>query len=675
MRSRRICCYLLLLVSLLSAAQLASAGSPAASNFTVRCDVATLVCQPGFQNQSFGVLAATASNDAQFQTTGWNSVVVTADPNLTATNPALAFFAAGYAEGYLTQYDIHTTWVNLMIDTVGPDVSYNRSAFDATLQAHYNFLLTFNVSDPDRFQRQVAKLMAQVQGVAAGYNASWEANGKIAEQQRTAFEIFLINMQPEIGEWMKATADGPRIAGHGHLMAGAAAMKAAPIKRRDQRPFSHDEGRCSVLIRNTGDDLFVGHTTWWRYKSMYRQFKTYTLEGTTVAMSAYPGLISSMDDFYFTSKGLIVTETTLWVFNDSLYPDILESNTISEFLRVMGANYISDSAPEWIQHFSRLNSGTYCSQYMVADTKLFTPNQPVPANTLWIAEQLPGNITSGDMSNQLNSPGYWVSYNYPVFSNVLEVSGDNAYRSKYGFVPDFGRMTIFPVQAPLVKDLDTMQAAMRYNNYLHDPLSRIPNCTGAVDNRCSPAADPSAWMGISARGDLVPIYTNKTLAQNALGNLWMMFNGHLSGGSDSKVTSYRLLNYSSIIQGQSGMTATIINGPTTSNGLPPFRWSNFIPSVVSERPLEHPDMFNFSWISVANGVQTKYTSPTATTAPSSGKPSTVAMIVAGAIGGLVAVTVIIVVLHQRTKARRHANSAADEVAVNGDDYKGFIDEN
>ncbi len=32
----------------------------------------------------------------------------------------------------------------------------------------------------------------------------------------------------------------------------------------------------------------------------------------------------------------------------------------------------------------------YNNQWMVVDYKLFTPNQPIQDNTLWILEQIPG---------------------------------------------------------------------------------------------------------------------------------------------------------------------------------------------------------------------------------------------------------------------------------------------
>ena len=42
---------------------------------------------------------------------------------------------------------------------------------------------------------------------------------------------------------------------------------------------------------------------------------------------------------------------------------------------------------------------------------------------LWVAEQLPGNIETGDVTEVLLSQGYWASYNRAYFNKTLEMTG------------------------------------------------------------------------------------------------------------------------------------------------------------------------------------------------------------------------------------------------------------
>jgi hypothetical protein len=143
---------------------------------------------------------------------------------------------------------------------------------------------------------------------------------------------------------------------------------------------------CSALIKVTGDlsDIFAGmprrawrparmhartcshatlpcvtgHTAWFAYESMLRIAKSYNFslsnpstEAKSVIFSSYPGFLVSLDDFYITNRfslslvraymlscvtykpirahtrrELVVIETSLSVFNDSLY-DIVRNNT------------------------------------------------------------------------------------------------------------------------------------------------------------------------------------------------------------------------------------------------------------------------------------------------------------------------------------------------------------
>jgi len=97
---------------------------------------------------------------------------------------------------------------------------------------------------------------------------------------------------------------------------------------------------------------------------------------------------------------------------------------------------------------------------------------------------------------------------------------------------------------------------MRYNNYLHDPISK---------------GDPG--RAICSRFDL----------GSSPGP---------GGCYDTKVTSNSL---------QKKMTAYAINGPTTSGGnLPPFSWKKFNSSEYYH--FGQPETFNFDFIEVAPNV-------------------------------------------------------------------------
>ena len=89
----------------------------------------------------------------------------------------------------------------------------------------------------------------------------------------------------------------------------------------------------------------------------------------------------------------------------------------------MAANRLAKSSPEWVNVFQRHNDGAYNNQWMILDYKLFTPGKPLLPNTFWVAEQIPGTITSMDASHILQAEGYWASYNVPYFNETFLMGG------------------------------------------------------------------------------------------------------------------------------------------------------------------------------------------------------------------------------------------------------------
>ena len=165
---------------------------------------------------------------------------------------------------------------------------------------------------------------------------------------------------------------------------------------------------------------------------MLRVFKTHVIPDPlhpgstlTIQYSSYPGSVSSTDDFFQMSSGLVVMETTIDVYNGTLFDIVKPSGGHLSWPRVMTCNVVARSGPEWASCFTRFNGGTYNNEWIVVDYNLFTPGSALPPNTLTIADQLPGMVVVGDYTEVLNY-GYFPSYNLAVSPLVRSISGVDA---------------------------------------------------------------------------------------------------------------------------------------------------------------------------------------------------------------------------------------------------------
>ncbi|KEG06109.1 lysosomal/endosomal membrane protein p67 [Trypanosoma grayi] len=147
----------------------------------------------------------------------------------------------------------------------------------------------------------------------------------------------------------------------------------------------------------------------------------------------------------------------------------------------------------------------------------------------------------------------------------------------------YARARIFERNHSGVVDLASMQRLMRYNNFRADPLSRIPNCTGAgVNNTCDPAF--SAMLSIAARGDLNPP-GNAT----QYGPLFRYVGRRDHGATDAKIATW-----SGMTRSSDSYTAYVINGPTNDQQ-PTFEWTEGIFDPMP--PIDGlPKVFNFSFV-------------------------------------------------------------------------------
>ncbi|KAG1665434.1 hypothetical protein FOA52_005776 [Chlamydomonas sp. UWO 241] len=348
-------------------------------------------------------------------------------------------------------------------------------------------------------------------------------------------------------------------------------------------------GHCSALIKVAGDlsDITAGHVTWSTYYSMVRIYKHYdfrsmsdpAIVGNRISMSSYPGVISSLDDFYIVGSdagSMVVMETTNDVLDKSLL-DLVTTEGVLSFHRVMAANMLASDGPSWVAYGGMHHSGAYNNhgafnnQYMVLDLKRFTPGEELRPGLLTVMEMLPGYSESADVTHELEH-GYWASYNVPYFPEVYARMGYPATRAALQRrARDTGAD-----YARAVSGL-SYQLAPRAKIFRRDAGS-VANITGAMALLRSNAAPNDsysggdAWATICARGDLVGgLLHRKPVADGCI---------------DGKMTSYAMAN---------AMGALATNGPSADGGAPLFSWEGLAELRETGPHKGMPDVLANSW--------------------------------------------------------------------------------
>ncbi|XP_075220478.1 putative phospholipase B-like 1 [Lycorma delicatula] len=491
--------------------------------------------------------------------TGWNLIKLWTNPKFDSN---LTSYYVGYCEGGVGTELTAQYWFNTVRTFCDnqKEICNKIKDFIKENTVWVEEMITININESE-YWWQVNLVYQQLKGFAAGYNYCKKPN----EPEISYEDILFMNMRGD----MYDLVDKFRPAG------------SIPSK-------IFDEGHCSAIIKllpkNT--DLYVAHNTWTRYNTMTRVLKLYELQynklrssetvisGNKISFSSYPGVIHSIDDFYTTSSGLVVQETTIGNNNNDLWKYVTPNGTVFEFIRIMVANRLGSDGKSWSSIFSQYNSGTYNNQWMVVDYKKFTPGKPPKNGLLWILEQIPGHINAKDQTSLLKKQTYWPSYNIPFYKDVFKLSGYDKLVSKYGkwFSYDGApRAKIMKRDHKKIKTMDSLMSFMRSNDYKHDPLS---SC------ECSPPY--SASNAIAARHDLNP----------ANGTYPIPYLGHRSGGAtDAKLTNSTLIKTLQFVA---------VSGPTAGTNLPVFKWSTSdFKDTVSH--LGQPDEWNFepivtSWV-------------------------------------------------------------------------------
>jgi len=507
--------------------------------------------------------------------TGWSQLEVFTNGTFTDSEQA---YAAGLAEAHVTSDLIELAWINTVDGYCDPK---KLSAYCRKLKKHLDVNIEWMIetlegtAEGDPYWHQVRLVLNQLAGLEDGVDAKSPRDRPRVWVTSLGFLLFQINGDLEDLESVYQRDASTELG----------------LARRPAHVLG--SGSCSALIKllPNNTDLLFSHDTWSVYNTMLRINKRYDFQfrmtsdstskpipGRTISFSSYPGSIFSGDDFYISSAGLAIMETTIGNSNATLWNDVKPKGQVLEWMRNIVANRLATTGKEWTEYFKRYNSGTYNNQWMIADYKLFKPGKALPAkDLLWVLEQIPGFIHADDQTQLLKDQTYWPSYNIPFYKDVFNLSGSLPNVAKFGdwFTYEKNpRARIFARDHKNVKDMATMKKIMRYNNYINDPASACAKCT---------PIHASAENAIMARSDLNP--ADGTYPFGALGS-------RCHGGTDTKITD------SSMVVGLSFVAQS---GPT-SDDQPVFKWSDSKANACSDSSLYkhygHPDSWNFPAVMV-----------------------------------------------------------------------------
>ena len=481
--------------------------------------------------------------------TGWDKLSISTNSMF---NDELQAEAAGRLEGELTQDRIFNHYSNLKGEY---NISENISDFFQKQESFvFESIEKEGKKDPMLYNAYLIKIQ---------YNAIMDQYNSVVEEtkQLTKDQFHLMNYIAELIDLSKKF----EVEKYGKT----------DYSKMSYKEFMEDFFRrthCSALIKIKNDlsDIYFGHNTWNSYYSAIRIFKEYNLnfnnrwiKSKNIIFSSYPATMSSLDDFYVTSHGLIVMETTNVFYNDSMY-DVVVPESLFTGERVMISNRISNSSKEWADNFVKYNSGTYNNQFMALDkNKVDLVNRTIDYDALYIVEQIPG-FTKINNVTQFMKFGYWSSFNVPfdkeiyAKSEIQKIIDEEPKMASSLDYDNCARNKIFRREQSSSDSLEGFMTLMRFNKYISDPYS---------------AQNPS--LTIASRTDLI---------------------GSCHGAYDGKIGELSEFSNNGTIK------VHIIAGPAWDDEerIKPFSWSEAPDSCKSHEHNLLPEVMQFDWTEYNN---------------------------------------------------------------------------
>ncbi len=179
--------------------------------------------------------------------------------------------------------------------------------------------------------------------------------------------------------------------------------------RKDKDISTLKNGGCTSFIANgeftIDGDYVIGHTTWWRYFNAinFNHLEIIKPEkGNSFAMQTAPGLLFSGTDFYYNSRGIAISETTL----DGINTYNLDGSPVFQRLRLAIEKAVD--LYEVASILSRENTGAYANDYLIGDAR---------EKKIGLLE-----LATYDHVFSVKSNGYYVSSNLVQYPEVMKES-------------------------------------------------------------------------------------------------------------------------------------------------------------------------------------------------------------------------------------------------------------
>jgi hypothetical protein len=392
-------------------------------------------------------------------TGGWPVLRVVTSTS-SATADAVKMTAAGYAEGFLTQK--HVLDMHLRVSSMRKHSSriqlrnFISQQWERIVNRNYTAMSSSDTRHAETLPEIVALFVAQVHGLTQGYAAAASAKERL-----DVLDILELNYDGDAFDIVQAVeagvqsflspVDPVRLRSSRFRATAEQLVLSAVVASKPRTTYDLDawvrqsrHGRCTAVIiasqAESSVKIWAGHNTWADYLELNRIFKTYSfaLSNRNVraahagrpalfSFSSYPGMITSTDDWYELSSGLLVTETTTSAVDTNVLSSLSPSNGLPAWMRLSVANAVSRTAAEWASVYAAYNGGTYNCMWMVVDAKLIKEKRDsgalkslpdLPAGALIVVEQSPKRVWSSDMTFVLRQTGVWISANRP-FSHVI----------------------------------------------------------------------------------------------------------------------------------------------------------------------------------------------------------------------------------------------------------------